>query len=76
MEKGQAPGALTFPVTAQTTGSTITSLTVPPLNAATPAPRNNGLDSNYHYIGIKSAFRPEQTWCTQRGSTTVCRIQR
>ncbi len=76
VEKGQAPGALTFPVTAQTTGSKITSLTVPPFDAAAPAPRNNGLNSNYRYIGIKSAFSPEQTWCTQRGFTTVCRIRR
>jgi Tannase and feruloyl esterase len=76
VEKGQAPGALTFPVTAQTTGAKITSLTVPPLDAATPAPRNNGLNSNYHYIGINSAFTPEQTWCTQRGFTTVCRTRR
>ncbi len=76
VEKGQAPGALTFPVIAQTTGSKITSLTVPPFDAAAPAPRNNGLNSNYRYIGIKSAFSPEQTWCTQRGFTTVCRIRR
>jgi len=76
VEKGQAPGALTFPVIAQTTGPKITSLTVPPSDAAAPAPRNNGLNSNYRYIGIKSAFSPEQTWCTQRGFTTVCRIRR
>ena len=76
VEKGQAPGALTFPVTAQTTGSKITSLTVTPLDAATPAPRNDGLNSNYHYIGLNSAFSPEQTWCTQSGFTTVCRKQR
>jgi pimeloyl-ACP methyl ester carboxylesterase len=76
VEKGQAPGALTFPVIAQTTGPKITSLTVPPFDAAAPAPRNNGLNSNYRYIGIKSAFSPEQTWCTQRGFTTVCRIRR
>ncbi len=76
VEKGQAPGALTFPVTAQKTGSKITSLTVSPFNAAAPAPDNNGLNSNYQYIGITSAFRPEQTWCTQRDFTTVCRIRR
>lgn len=76
VEKGQAPGALTFPVTAQMTGSKITSLTVPPFDAATPAPRNNGLNGNYRYIGINSAFSLEQTWCTQRGFTTVCRTQR
>jgi Tannase and feruloyl esterase len=76
VEKRQAPGALTFPVTAQTTGSKITSLTVPPLDAATPAPRNDGLNSNYHYIGITSAFSPEQTWCTQSGFTAVCRARR
>jgi hypothetical protein len=76
VENGQAPGALTFPVTAQTTGSTITSLTVPPLDAAAPAPRNSGLNSNYHYIGTESAFTPAQTWCSQVGFTTVCRNRR
>jgi Tannase and feruloyl esterase len=75
VEKGQAPGALSFPVTAQTTGSKITSLTVSPFDAAAPAPHDNGLNSSYRYIGIKSAFRPEQTWCVQRGFATVCRIR-
>ena len=73
VEHGQAPAAITLPVTAQTTGAKLTSLTVAPLNPLTSPPRNNGLNSNYRYIGVTSAYQPgNELWCTQRGTSLVC----
>jgi feruloyl esterase len=57
VQDGVAPSAVVLPVLSQTTGTTLTSLTVEPLNPTTPAPHNDGLNSNYHYIGIKSAYQ-------------------
>jgi hypothetical protein len=65
--------AVTLPVTAQSTGTRLTSLTVAPFNPLTPPPRNNGLNSNYHYIGVTSAYQPgNELWCLQEGTKLVC----
>ncbi len=73
VEHGTAPAAVTIPVSAQTTGTPISSLTVPPFNPLTPPPHNHGLNSNYHYIGIHSAYRPgNELWCSQDGTRLVC----
>jgi feruloyl esterase len=73
VERGQAPAAISLPVTSQTTGVPLDALTVAPFNPLTPPPHNNGLNSNYHYIGQTSAYQPgNQVWCTQQGPTLVC----
>jgi len=77
VENGRAPAAVELPVTAQTTGLPLKTLTVTPFNPLTPAPKNNGLNSNYDYIGKTSAYQPgNELWCTQQGQTLVCSHQR
>ncbi len=73
VENGRAPRTIEIPVTAQTTGLPLKSLTVTPFNPLTPAPKNKGLNSNYNYIGKTSAYQPgNELWCTQQGATLVC----
>jgi hypothetical protein len=73
VEQGQAPQDVTLPVSGQTTGTPITSLTVSPFNPLAPAPRNNGLNSNYHYLFARDVYRPgRELWCRQRGPELVC----
>jgi hypothetical protein len=73
VQTGNAPGTVTFPVSSQTTGSPLTSLTVKPFNPLLPAPRNDGLNSNYRYIGRESEYRPgRELWCEQREVTLTC----
>jgi hypothetical protein len=75
VEDGQAPSAISLPVLTQTTGTKLTSLTVRPFNSTEPAPRNDGLNSNYHYFGLKSTYKPgNETWCKQNGVTLVCKF--
>jgi feruloyl esterase len=67
VERGEAPGAITLPVTAQTTGTHLTSLTVDPFDPLQPAPNNSGLNSNYLYIGETSDYRPgNELWRPER----------
>ena len=74
VKNGNAPDEVTFPVTGQTTGTPLSSLTVRPFNPLQPAPRNDGLNSNYHYIGERSTYRPgRELWCEQQGQRLVCR---
>jgi feruloyl esterase len=58
VEHGQAPATISLPVTSQTTGIPLRTLTVAPFNPLVPPPHNNGLNSNYRYIGQTSAYRP------------------
>jgi hypothetical protein len=70
---GVVPATLTLPVTAQTTGRPLTSLLVAPFDVTRPAPRNNGLNSNYQYAGYASTYRPDAAlWCHQDGPTLKC----
>jgi hypothetical protein len=70
---GVAPGTLTLPVTAQSTGRRLTSLTVAPFDPTRAAPRNNGLNSNYHYVGYATTYRPDAAlWCRQDGPALRC----
>jgi feruloyl esterase len=63
VEHGDAPGSVTLPVTSQTTGAHLTSLTIDPFDPL-KAPDNNGLNSNYHYIGERSDYTPGNAlWC-------------
>lgn len=73
VEHGQAPGSITLPVTAQTTGAPLTSLSIEPFDPLKPAPENNGLNSNYRYIGEASDYRPgEELWCSDRSQLLTC----
>ncbi len=56
VEDEQAPSSLTLAVTGQSTGHKITSLTVAPFNALAPAPKNNGLNSNYKIYGQAALY--------------------
>ena len=77
VEHGHAPASLALPVTAQSTGATLTTLTVAPFNPLTAPPSNAGLNSNYHYIGVRSAYQPGNgLWCTQQGTRLVCSHRR
>jgi Tannase and feruloyl esterase len=73
VERGEAPGAVTLPVTAQTTGAHLTSLSIEPFDPVKPAPNNNGLNSNYRYIGETSVYKPGNAlWCSDRGHPLIC----
>jgi hypothetical protein len=73
VENGEAPDAVTFPVSAQTTGTPLSSLTVQPFNPLARAPRNDGLNSNYRYVGLRREYRPGRAlWCSQNGRKLVC----
>jgi len=73
VEHGQAPGEITVPVTAQTAGAHLTSLDVEPFDPLKPAPDNDGLNSNYRYIGKASDYRPGAAlWCPEQGLTLIC----
>jgi feruloyl esterase len=73
VEQGQAPGDVTFPVSEQTTGTPLTSLTVSPFNPLAPAPRNHGLNSGYRYLFRRDVYRPgRELWCHQRARKLVC----
>lgn len=77
VERGQAPAAIHLPVTSQTTGTPLKTLTVTPFNPLVPPPQNNGLNSNYRYIGKASTYRPgNELWCRQQGPKLVCSHQR
>ena len=73
VEHGEAPGAVTLPVTAQTTGAHLTSLRVEPFDPLQPAPKSNGLNSDYTYIGEISDYRPGNAlWCTDQKHPLTC----
>jgi hypothetical protein len=73
VESGRAPGAKVLPVTAKTTPPPLASITVRPFDPTRPPPVNNGLNSNYDYIGRDSAYQANnELWCEQRGPNLVC----
>jgi Tannase and feruloyl esterase len=73
VEHGEAPSTLTLPVTAQTTGSHLTSLNVEPFDPRHSVPNNNGLNSNYHYIGETGDYRPgNELWCAEDSQPLTC----
>jgi hypothetical protein len=66
-------GDIVLPVTAQSTGEHLTELTVSPFDPLKPAPQNNGLNSNYDYIGATSDYQKRnQLWCTWDGPRLTC----
>jgi hypothetical protein len=73
VERGEAPGSITLPVTSQTTGTHAASLRIDPFDPVQPAPSNNGLNSNYHSIGETSDYKPgAELWCSNRLGPLVC----
>ncbi|MFY9969106.1 MAG: tannase/feruloyl esterase family alpha/beta hydrolase [Roseiarcus sp.] len=73
VEHGDAPGDIVLPVTAQSTGEHLTELTISPFDPLKPAPQNNGLNSNYDYIGASSDYRKGNAlWCSWDGPTLAC----
>jgi hypothetical protein len=77
VERGEAPASITLPVTAQTTGAHLTSLSVDPFDPLKPAPENNGLNSNYWDIGEVSDYKPGNAlWCLERSQTLICTPRR
>ena len=73
VEHGQAPGGIVLPVTAQTAGEHLTELTVAPFDPLQPAPHNNGLNSNYDYIGATSDYQKRnELWCTWDEQRLTC----
>jgi hypothetical protein len=73
VENGKARGDVTFAVSGQTAGTPIASLTVAPFNPLARAPRNDGLNSNYRYVGLRREYRPgRELWCTQKERRLVC----
>jgi Tannase and feruloyl esterase len=77
VERGEAPGSITLPVTAQTTGAHLTSLTIDPFDPMKAAPDNDGLNSNYRSVGETSDYRPgNQLWCSEGSPAGVCMPRR
>jgi hypothetical protein len=77
VERGEAPGSITLPVTAQTTGAHLTSLTIDPFDPMKAAPDNDGLNSNYRSVGETSDYRPgNQLWCSEGSPAGLCLSRR
>src|SRR6185437_8490434 len=58
VERGEAPGLITLPVTSQTTGAHVASIGIDPFDPTQLAPNNGGLNSNYHYFFEASVYKP------------------
>jgi hypothetical protein len=77
VEHHQRPAAVTFPVTHSTSVNPPSAITVTPLNPQANVPRNDGLNSNYHYALKGLVYSPKhQLWCHQAGRRLVCARRR
>ena len=73
VENGAAPGEVDVPVTAQTAGTHLSALHLAPFDPLRPAPQNNGLNSNYDYVGASSDYRKSnELWCNWNGPSLTC----
>ncbi len=73
VERGEAPGVVTFPVTSQTTGARLPSMQVEPFDPFKAPAGHNGLNSNYGYVGESSAYRPGSAlWCSEQKQPLTC----
>lgn len=73
VEHGKAPGSIDLGVTSQTTGTHLTTMTIEPFDVFQAAAENNGLNSNYHYVGETTVYRPGNAlWCSDRGPALTC----
>ena len=76
VEQGKAPGALTIPVTAQTSGTHLDQITVHPFDPTQPEPVSFGLNSHYDYVELKTVYAPGTAlWCTDHGQSLLCTPQ-
>ena len=73
VERGEAPQDVTLPVTAQSVGAHLSFITVAPFDPLQPAPANDGLNSNYAYIGKTSDYTPGNAlWCPDNRQPLSC----
>ena len=73
VENDQAPGVKDLPVIYSSAENAPASLQVAPFDPTLPAPDNDGLNSNYDYVGLDSDYQPGRAlWCEQQGPTLVC----
>ncbi len=73
VERGEAPQDVTLPVTAQSVGAHLSFMTVAPFDPLQPAPANDGLNSNYAYIGQTSDYPPDNAlWCPENRQPLSC----
>ena len=73
VEHGDAPGDIVVPITAQTYGDHLSQLHLGSFNPLRPAPQNNGLNSNYDYIGSSSDYqKSNEMWCSWDGPNLIC----
>ena len=74
VQQGDAPSAITLPVSTQTASNKVASLTVRPFNAAAPAPKNHGLNSNFRpYQRSKLYSRTHLLTCPVKNGNYVCK---
>jgi feruloyl esterase len=72
VEKGTAPGAQAFPLTAPT--KTLRAITVSPMNPAAPVTVNGSgpaLNAGYHWVG--HLLHGNELWCDVNGMEVTCR---
>jgi hypothetical protein len=69
VEQGSAPGTFSLPLAQPTT--TLSTITVQPLNPLSPPPGGaRGLNTQYHWVG---QFRPgDELWCATQGMDLAC----
>lgn len=74
VENDQAPAVKELPVIASTAAAAPASLEVAPFDPLSPPPDNDGLNSNYDYVGQDTVYQPDNAlWCEQNGASLVCR---
>ena len=69
---GVAPGTLTLAITQKSSGEPLNALHVSPFNPLAAAPQNNGLNSNYRYVGLGQYEPGHELWCSQQGLRLEC----
>jgi len=69
---GVAPGTLTLAITQKSSGKPLNVLQVSPFNPLAAVPQNNGLNSNYRYVGLGQYEPGHELWCAQQGLRLEC----
>ena len=68
VERGEAPGSITLPVTSQTTGDACGLSRHRSFRPPAAGAENDGLNSNYLSFGETSDYKPgNPLWCPDRG---------
>ena len=64
---------IVVPVTTQTSGEHLTEMRLSPFDTLLPAPQNNGLNSNYDYVGAISDYtQRNEVSCHWEAARLVC----